>query len=153
MARIGNTRRTAAKLLAVFALLSMLLSPRLLFACDLMDGKSFSHCCCEDSGAKGCAMGDGCDLNGDEHASATDTDNMCCAVSVDEPPSYVSSTSSNGNIGVGALVEPSQPPPALLPTPLSLPAPQAMPAGAFPSTSPSVASYPATLLVTQRFRI
>lgn len=111
MTRTGT--RSLDQLVAVFVLLGLLLPARLLFACDLMDGKTFNQCCCEDDNMAGCAMGGGCGLDDAPGVAGDQGNDMCCAVSIGQPPSYDSAGSGHGSPGLGSLFEPAQPPPVL----------------------------------------
>lgn len=146
-------RYTIDKLLTVLVLLSLLLPVRLAFACDLMDGETFNRCCCEDGGVKVSSMGGGCDLDDGAKTTAADTDAICCDVSVEKPPSYDSVANANGSNGLGALVEPSQPPPTLLTAPLVLQFAQANTPACLLVLANDSSPSSATLLVTQRIRI
>ncbi len=78
------------------------------FACELMDGKAQSVCCCNepDDMSKGCTIGGGCQ----DQALAPTTPADCCEVSYREAPIAKAAAPAAASIQVLVLNAPQPPP-------------------------------------------
>lgn len=81
---------------------------QMVFACELMDGKTQYVCCCDEAGnmSKGCAMGGGCQHQMPDSAMASG----CCEVSYQQAPSAKATTPGSTGLQV-LLLDAPQPPP------------------------------------------
>lgn len=146
MRRNPSFRRFVVATLVFLGLFSQF---QMVFACELMDGKIQSVCCCDEPGdmSNGCDMGGGC--QDQVPGSATSID--CCKVSYQEAPSAKATPPGSASIQV-LLLDAPQPPPI----PVSFEITLFTPASHTPRLTrflpPRVAGTD-TYLLTNRFRI
>ncbi|MBD3610395.1 MAG: hypothetical protein HUJ30_07570 [Gammaproteobacteria bacterium] len=98
-------------LAAIVILLGLSSQFQMVFACELMDGKAHSACCCSDAGdmSIGCEQGGGCQ---ESAAGSLVSASNCCQVSY-EPVSSVYSIATEHHAQKVLLSNAPQPPPIL----------------------------------------
>ncbi len=116
------------------------------FACELMDGKVMTVCCCHEPAGTGCEMGGGCS----DQQGTLNSD--CCQISYQKVPGTTALVSESHAQQVMLLVAP-QPPPALLLllTALGPPDPRLVLFG--PAALPPGPPGNLTYLLTRRIRV
>jgi hypothetical protein len=144
--RSAHLQRTVALLFVLTGLSSQI---QVVFACDLMDGKSSTVCCCGDDMSGGCEMGGGCPMEEGIQSGAG-----CCEISVDTL-SDVTMGASGSAAGQVTLLDAPRPPPLPLFN-VAAAATFALRFSALPSSpfrAPVTSNGAAVYLVTNRIRI
>jgi hypothetical protein len=143
--RSAFIQRTFALLFLLIGLLSQV---QLVFACDLMDGKSSTVCCCGNDMSGGCEMGGGCPMG-----ESIQAERGCCDISVDTISNVMMGTSDSAAARVTLLDAPRPPPLPVFGAAGSILTPRSIALPSSPFRARATCDSTGLYLVTNRIRI
>lgn len=143
--RIALFQRTFALL---FLLIGLLSQSQVIFACNLMDGKTSTVCCCGEDMSRGCEMGGGCPMD-----EVPRTDAGCCEISVATLLDVTMGAPGSAAGQVILLDAPRPPPFPVFGATASIRAPRPIALPSSPFRAPVARNGAAVYLVTNRIRI